>query len=371
MEIYYPYSWKNVLWHGRPEDKRLLILDGHSSHVNLRFSEFCDSHNIICFCLPAHSTHILQPLDVGLFGPLQKYYGKVVENYHISTNIGINYRNFLPLYKQARSQAYSVANIKSAFHKTGIVPFLPHMFLPQQLQSSRSVPSTSSQDSFPLEKTPYTKCQLRQQTNRALDFIKTATAGEICNLILRFSHTVEYGLTTTDIATTEMQRLRVEIKIAKDIKKDRRILSRARVITRAEALQAMQEANAKKQKQWPKQTSTMNATTPQRWREANTIPRTLSTIHVTPFTPRVCFDLSKPRSIPHSLQQQRIRQNALAFGEPAWISSSLDEESSTTNSGNISPLVTSTGHGDAPLPSPSSEPIAEQLHRMHLRTCNK
>ncbi|RPA90285.1 hypothetical protein L873DRAFT_470411 [Choiromyces venosus 120613-1] len=116
-------------------------------------------------------------------------------------------------------------------------------------------------------------------------------------------------------------------RLKKDIKKDRRILSRARVITGAEALQAMQEADAKKQKQWPKQTSTVNATTQQQQQEANTTPRTLSTIHVTPFTPQVHFDLSKPRSIPHSLQQQRIQQNALAFGEPAWISSSSDEES--------------------------------------------
>ncbi|RPA99603.1 hypothetical protein L873DRAFT_1633364, partial [Choiromyces venosus 120613-1] len=121
-----------------------------------------------------------------------------------------------------RSQAYSVVNIKSAFRKTGIVPFLPHMVLPQQPRSSCSVPSTSSQDSFPLEKTPYTKCQLCQQTNQALNFIKTTTASGICNLILCFSHIAEYGLTTTDIATTEMQRLRTEIKIAKDIKKDRR-----------------------------------------------------------------------------------------------------------------------------------------------------
>ncbi|RPA99017.1 DDE-domain-containing protein, partial [Choiromyces venosus 120613-1] len=241
---------------------QLLILDGHSSHVNLRFGEFCDLHNIICFCLPAHSTHILQPLDVGLFGVLQKYYGKAIENYHITTNIGIKHRNFLPFYKQAQLRTYTVANIQIAFRKTGIVPFLPRMVLSQQARSAHSLSSTSSQHSFPLDKTLYTKCQLCQQTNRALNFVKTATAGEICNLILHFSHTVEYGLTTTDIATTEMQRLRVEFKIAKDIKKDRRILSRARVITSAEAMEAMREADAKKQKLPCKPTSTPKTTTP-------------------------------------------------------------------------------------------------------------
>lgn len=77
--------------------------------------------------MPAHSTHLLQPLDVGLFGPLQKHYGKAVENYHNSTNIGISYHNFLPLYKEARTKAYTEQNVKSVFRKTGIVPFLPRM----------------------------------------------------------------------------------------------------------------------------------------------------------------------------------------------------------------------------------------------------
>ncbi|RPA89368.1 hypothetical protein L873DRAFT_1822979 [Choiromyces venosus 120613-1] len=42
--------------------------------------------------------------------------------------------------------------------------------------------------------------------------------------------------------------LQAEVKIAKDIKKDRRILSRAHVITGAEAMEAMHDANVKKQK---------------------------------------------------------------------------------------------------------------------------
>ncbi|RPB02798.1 hypothetical protein L873DRAFT_367091 [Choiromyces venosus 120613-1] len=179
-----------------------------------------------------------------------------------------------------------------------------------------------------------------------------ATAGEICNLILCFSHTAEYGLTTTNIATTEMQRLQAEVKIAKDIKKDRRILSRAHVIIGTEAMEAMREANAKKQKlPWKpttalKTTRTPKTTTPRRLRKANTTPSTPSTIHVTPFTPEVRFDLAKWTSIPHSLQCQCIRQNAQAFGEPAWISSSSDDESLVTNSGNTSPLDVLTGHPD-------------------------
>jgi len=60
---------------------RLLILDGHTSHFNWAFFEFCLNNKIIPFCLPAHSTHLLQPLDVGLFGPLQRYYSNGLDTW--------------------------------------------------------------------------------------------------------------------------------------------------------------------------------------------------------------------------------------------------------------------------------------------------
>jgi len=49
----------------------------------------------------------------------------VIENYYITTNIGINYHNLLPLYKQVRAQAYTVENVKSAFAKPGQSLFYP------------------------------------------------------------------------------------------------------------------------------------------------------------------------------------------------------------------------------------------------------
>jgi len=56
--------------------RRLLIVDGHSSHVNLRFIETCDRLRILLLIMPPHSTHRLQPLDVSLFSPLSTYYSQ-------------------------------------------------------------------------------------------------------------------------------------------------------------------------------------------------------------------------------------------------------------------------------------------------------
>ena len=151
------------------------------------------------FCLPPHSTHLLQPLDVGLFSPLQTHYHKAVEDYFLTTNAGINRSLFFPLYNKARTLTYTTHNITEAFKKCGIVPFNPRVVL-GQLTAASHVQAQHHMEGFPLENTPYTKCQLRQQTNRALTFIKSTTEGEICNLILWFSHTAEYMSVQADIA---------------------------------------------------------------------------------------------------------------------------------------------------------------------------
>ncbi|RKL10758.1 hypothetical protein BFJ70_g16481 [Fusarium oxysporum] len=58
---------------------RLLILDGHESHHSVEFEEYCNENKIITLCMPPHSSHLLQPLDVGCFGLLKKAYGREIE----------------------------------------------------------------------------------------------------------------------------------------------------------------------------------------------------------------------------------------------------------------------------------------------------
>src|SRR5436190_111554 len=50
---------------------RLLIVDSHGSHVTAPFIRFCIARNIVVLLLPPHSSHLTQPLDVGIFSPLK------------------------------------------------------------------------------------------------------------------------------------------------------------------------------------------------------------------------------------------------------------------------------------------------------------
>ena len=54
--------------------RRLLIVNEHFSHVNMKFIIKCDELNILLLILPPHTTHRLQSLDVFLFSSLTIYY---------------------------------------------------------------------------------------------------------------------------------------------------------------------------------------------------------------------------------------------------------------------------------------------------------
>jgi len=50
---------------------RLLILDGHGSHVDVDFLYMAKIHKVQLVFLPSHSSHILQPLDLSCFSPIK------------------------------------------------------------------------------------------------------------------------------------------------------------------------------------------------------------------------------------------------------------------------------------------------------------
>ena len=46
---------------------KLLVFDGHNSHLSKTVVQLAIANNIELLCLPAHTSSILQPLDVGVF----------------------------------------------------------------------------------------------------------------------------------------------------------------------------------------------------------------------------------------------------------------------------------------------------------------
>lgn len=123
-------------------DWRLLLLDGHGSHLNMRFLDWALDHQIMVGIYPPHSTHRLQPLDVALFGPLASCYSTALNNYlHKSMAIqGVTKRAFFNLFWTAWTRAITEKNILSGFAQTGVNPLDPEVIL-RKLQKPAVLPA--------------------------------------------------------------------------------------------------------------------------------------------------------------------------------------------------------------------------------------
>jgi hypothetical protein len=58
--------------HGLSDQTFFLILDGHAAHYCDAALEEFHANNIVCLFLPPHTSHLIQPLDRGLFAVLKK-----------------------------------------------------------------------------------------------------------------------------------------------------------------------------------------------------------------------------------------------------------------------------------------------------------
>jgi hypothetical protein len=122
-------AWLEQVFDRASKDKsrrrwRLLILDGHGSHVTRDFIEYCDANKILLAIFPPHSTHSLQPLDVVLFSPLSTAYSnELTKHLHRSQGlIGVKKRDFFPIFWAAWNTTFKRATILKSFEATGVMP---------------------------------------------------------------------------------------------------------------------------------------------------------------------------------------------------------------------------------------------------------
>ena len=86
----------------------LLLLDGHSSHIEPQSIQFAKENRIVIFCLPPHTTHECQPLDVDLFGPLKRHWQQECHKfYQKHLSLVISKLNFNLIFRQAWLRAVS------------------------------------------------------------------------------------------------------------------------------------------------------------------------------------------------------------------------------------------------------------------------
>ena len=118
----------------------LLILDGHSSHVSIEAIEFARSNDIHMLCIPAHTTHILQLLDVGVFKSFKSFYYKACKKRIAELpNRVITTEQIASLVGTAWPQSLTLVNIMFSFYKNWNLSPQPGRGYKQTSSTIRSV----------------------------------------------------------------------------------------------------------------------------------------------------------------------------------------------------------------------------------------
>lgn len=227
--------------------KRVLICDGHGSHVTGSFIAHCMKNNIMLLRMPPHTSHLLQPLDVGLFGPLKRYLSSAL-NPFVRANISrISKREWLLGYEEARKKAFSYQNILGGWRGAGLFPWNPlkvlrHLPLTPGATSSTTPMSPTMSNVFNtslLTSSPPDAETLRSTNDALNQLIKTKSSlkSPARNYVHRLLKTTERLRASLSIKTRECEELKKTNRIRKEHKKGKRLsLKDQLVLTSAEII---------------------------------------------------------------------------------------------------------------------------------------
>ena len=108
---------------------KLILFDGHKSHINPDTIAWAKRNDIVLFVLPPHTSWVLQPLDVACFRSFSRCYNAEAKKY-MTNHPGqvITRYNIAEIASNAYGISLSSPNLKSAFRKCGIHPFDPSAY---------------------------------------------------------------------------------------------------------------------------------------------------------------------------------------------------------------------------------------------------
>ncbi len=125
-------------------DRVILYLDSHASRLDEFAHRELEKHGIVCVSIPAHSSHILQPLDNGINNHLKHAIRHLAFLKFINLDEGVvEYRNSLLFcVKAALDEAYNFLRVLSSFARCGLWPFNPDLIIndPAKVTPSMVVP---------------------------------------------------------------------------------------------------------------------------------------------------------------------------------------------------------------------------------------
>ncbi len=104
---------------------RMFIVNDHDSHLIKKFVDYCfeSEVNIISFLLSAHSTYLLQSLDIDVFQSFKHYHQEILKNSIWFSDVDYKQTNFLASFQKIWDLIFKKITICSAFWKSDLFSF--------------------------------------------------------------------------------------------------------------------------------------------------------------------------------------------------------------------------------------------------------
>ena len=97
-------------------------MPGHLIKQYFRTIVLCIDHKVVLFSLPPHTSHVLQPLDKGFFGPLKAKWRSACLTFVRNTKAPVTKFTFGKVLTTALQKSSQPAKIKQSFKACGIWP---------------------------------------------------------------------------------------------------------------------------------------------------------------------------------------------------------------------------------------------------------
>jgi len=89
----------------------MLLLNEYESYLSMSVVNYAQKKKILLICLLSHTTHLLQPLNVGLFDLLQHYYVLKMNRLAQLSISHVSKAQFLEILAPAQLKAYITKNV--------------------------------------------------------------------------------------------------------------------------------------------------------------------------------------------------------------------------------------------------------------------
>ena len=103
-------------------EKRILIFDGHGSHLTVEFLQLCEDNGVIPFGFLPHTTHLCQPLDGKPFLSYKQHFRRMNNELSYWAGEPVGKSEFLHMIGPVREKAFNQRIIREAFKDRGIWP---------------------------------------------------------------------------------------------------------------------------------------------------------------------------------------------------------------------------------------------------------